>query len=96
MTKSSLWKSAGRIRSCDAVGDGCHLQLEWSAISPDPSPIENPWDELSCHVDASNSAPQNLYDLRAALKEQREVDLRTARHVLVGAIIDARGHVMRS
>lgn len=31
------------------------------------NPKENPWDQLSGHVEGHKPAPQNLYDLRAAL-----------------------------
>ena len=27
--------------------------IEWSALSPAPNPIENQWDQLSCHVEVA-------------------------------------------
>ncbi|KAL0177282.1 hypothetical protein M9458_026176, partial [Cirrhinus mrigala] len=46
------------------------LEMEWPALSPNLKPIENLWDQLSCHVEGRNPAPQNLNDLRAALQEE--------------------------
>ncbi|KAJ8362960.1 hypothetical protein SKAU_G00117910 [Synaphobranchus kaupii] len=45
-------------------------QMEWPALSPDLNPIENLWDQLTHRVEARNSVPQNLNDLRAALQEE--------------------------
>ncbi|KAK7881405.1 hypothetical protein WMY93_029814 [Mugilogobius chulae] len=33
-------------------------QMEWPALSPDLSPIKNPWDQLSHRVEARSSAPR--------------------------------------
>uniref|UniRef100_A0A3B3T9J5 Tc1-like transposase DDE domain-containing protein n=1 Tax=Paramormyrops kingsleyae TaxID=1676925 RepID=A0A3B3T9J5_9TELE len=43
-------------------------RLEWPALSPDLNPIETLWDQLSRRVEARNSVPQNLNDLRAAFQ----------------------------
>uniref|UniRef100_A0A3B1KFG7 Tc1-like transposase DDE domain-containing protein n=1 Tax=Astyanax mexicanus TaxID=7994 RepID=A0A3B1KFG7_ASTMX len=64
-------------------------QMEWPALSPDLNPIENLWDQLSRLVEARNSAPQNLNDLRAALQE--EWDAMPQRRCQ--AVIDAHGHM---
>ncbi|KAL7851757.1 hypothetical protein AOLI_G00221130, partial [Acnodon oligacanthus] len=45
-------------------------QMERPALSPHLNPIENLWDQLSRRVEARNSVPQNLNDLRAALQEE--------------------------
>ncbi|KAL6465422.1 hypothetical protein MHYP_G00255550 [Metynnis hypsauchen] len=45
-------------------------QMEWPAFSPDLNPIKNLWDQLNRCVEARNSVPQNLKDLRAALQEE--------------------------
>ncbi|MED6264741.1 hypothetical protein CHARACLAT_017916 [Characodon lateralis] len=42
-------------------------QMENPALCPDPRPIETPWDQLSCHLEAGNSVPQNHNDLRVTL-----------------------------
>uniref|UniRef100_A0AAQ5ZQC9 Tc1-like transposase DDE domain-containing protein n=1 Tax=Amphiprion ocellaris TaxID=80972 RepID=A0AAQ5ZQC9_AMPOC len=42
----------------------------WPALSPDLNPIENLWDQLSCHIEARKSVPQNLNDLSTALQEE--------------------------
>lgn len=44
------------------------LWLEWPALSPNMNPIENLWDQLSRHIEARTSVPQNLDDLRATLQ----------------------------
>uniref|UniRef100_A0A671VKC8 HTH cro/C1-type domain-containing protein n=1 Tax=Sparus aurata TaxID=8175 RepID=A0A671VKC8_SPAAU len=75
-------------------------QIEWPALSPDLNPIENLWDQLIRRVEARNSVPQNLNDLRAALQEEwdampqqtitRLVDSMRRRCI---AVIDAQGHM---
>ncbi|KAK7902220.1 hypothetical protein WMY93_018989 [Mugilogobius chulae] len=77
-------------------------QMEWTAISPDLSPIKNPWDQLSHRVEARNSAPQTLSDLRAALQEEWNVMPQQTISCLVNsmrrrcqAVIDAQGHMTR-
>jgi len=44
-------------------------QMEWPVLSPDLNPTENLRDQLSRLVEARNSVPQNLNDLRPALQE---------------------------
>uniref|UniRef100_A0A3B1IKH7 Tc1-like transposase DDE domain-containing protein n=1 Tax=Astyanax mexicanus TaxID=7994 RepID=A0A3B1IKH7_ASTMX len=73
---SSSWtttpsSSRGRINQGTAVLETGVPQMEWPCTSsPDLNPIENLWDQLSRLVEARNSAPQNLNDLRAALQEE--------------------------
>ena len=75
-------------------------QMEWPALSPDLNPIENLWDQLSYRVEARNSVPQNLNDLRAALQEEWDAMLQQTISCLVNsrrrrcqAVTDAQGHV---
>uniref|UniRef100_A0A3B1IPN0 Tc1-like transposase DDE domain-containing protein n=1 Tax=Astyanax mexicanus TaxID=7994 RepID=A0A3B1IPN0_ASTMX len=75
-------------------------QMEWPALSPDLNPIENLWDQLSRLVEARNSAPQNLNDLRAALQEEWDAMPQQTISQLVNsmrrrcqAVIDAHGHM---
>ncbi len=77
-------------------------QMEWPALSPDLNPMENLWDQLSCHVEGRNPAPQNLSDLRAALQEEWDAMPQQIISRLVNsmrrccqAVIDAQRH-MRS
>ena len=77
-------------------------QMEWPALSPDLNPIENLWDQLSRRVEARNSAPQNLNDLRAALQEEWDAMPQQTISFLVNsirrrcqAVIDAQGYMTR-
>ena len=45
-------------------------QMKLPALSPDLNPIENLWDQLSHRVEARNSVPRSLNDLRAAPQEE--------------------------
>uniref|UniRef100_A0A3B3S6Z6 Tc1-like transposase DDE domain-containing protein n=1 Tax=Paramormyrops kingsleyae TaxID=1676925 RepID=A0A3B3S6Z6_9TELE len=73
-------------------------RLEWPALSPDLNPIESLWDQLSHRVEARNSVPQNLNDLRAAHQEEWDAMPQQTISRLVNslrrrcqAVIDARG-----
>lgn len=44
--------------------------LEWPSKSPDLSPIENLWDVLGRRVRARQNPPQNLQQLRDALRQE--------------------------
>ena len=73
--------------------------MEWPELSPDLNPIENLWDQLSRRVEAHNSVPQNLNDLRAALQEEWDaVPQQTIRRLVNSmrrrsqAVTDAQGH----
>lgn len=76
--------------------------MEWPALSPDLNPIENLWDQLSRRVEARNSVPQNLIDLRAALQEEWDAMTQQTISPLVNsmrrrcqAVLDAQGHMTR-
>ncbi|KAJ8370082.1 hypothetical protein SKAU_G00101100 [Synaphobranchus kaupii] len=66
----------------------------------DLNPIENLWDQLTHRVEARNSVPQNLNDLRAALQEEWDAMPQQTISRLVNsmrcrcqAVIDAQGHM---
>ena len=75
-------------------------QMKWPTLSPDLNPIENLWDQLSRHVEASNSVSQNLNDLKAALQEELDAMPQQTITRLVDsmrrrcqAVIDAQVHM---
>uniref|UniRef100_A0A3B1KIJ0 Tc1-like transposase DDE domain-containing protein n=1 Tax=Astyanax mexicanus TaxID=7994 RepID=A0A3B1KIJ0_ASTMX len=95
--QTSFWKVA--VLHCWA-GVLVYLQMEWPALSPDLNPIENLVDQLSRLVEARNSAPQNLNDLRAAHQEEWDAMPQQTISRLVNsmrrrcqAVIDAHGHM---
>uniref|UniRef100_A0A3B3SMU5 Tc1-like transposase DDE domain-containing protein n=1 Tax=Paramormyrops kingsleyae TaxID=1676925 RepID=A0A3B3SMU5_9TELE len=61
-------------------------RMEWPAFSPDLNPIETQWDQLSCRVEARNSVPQNLNDLRVALQEEQDAMLQQTISRLVNSM----------
>uniref|UniRef100_A0A3B3QRZ8 Transposase Tc1-like domain-containing protein n=1 Tax=Paramormyrops kingsleyae TaxID=1676925 RepID=A0A3B3QRZ8_9TELE len=72
------------------------------ALSPHLNPIETLWDQLSRCVEACNSVPQNLNDLRAALQEEWDAMPQQTISQLVNsmrhrcqAVFDVQGHMTR-